>query len=185
MLAAYYATFNQEGGPLPNGFSQFEGVTDPSIEHLGCISMALNEALVQSVSASPGEPEVIRLFPAWPQAWNAALRLLVRGGFLVSASIQSGRLEFVEIESRLGEPCRVRNPWGTPCQVRDGDGSSQRLVGDILLFDTTPGARYLLLPEGAETPAPRQITAEPTTGPVSFEFALPGGTTAGGTLGRP
>ncbi len=54
MLAAYYATFNQEGGPLPNGFSQFEAVTDPSIEHLGCISMALNEALVQSVSATPG-----------------------------------------------------------------------------------------------------------------------------------
>jgi hypothetical protein len=185
LLSAYYATFNQHGGPLPNGFSLFEAASDPSIEPLGCIGMALNEALVQSVSASPGEPEAIRLFPAWPQAWKAVFRLLVRGGFFVSASVEHGRVEFVEIESRLGELCRIRNPWDTPCQLREGDGPWRRLVGELLQFETLPGLRYLLLPEGAQVPSPPEITAEPATGSVSFEFTLPGGTTAGGTLGRP
>jgi len=162
-----------------------EAASDPSIEPLGCIGMALNEALVQSVSASPGEPEVIRLFPAWPQAWNAVFRLLVRGGFLVSASVEPGRVEFVEIESRLGESCRMRNPWDRPCQLREGDGPSRRLVGVLLQFETLAGSRYLLFPEGALVPSPLEITAEPATGSVSCEFTLPGGTTAGGTLGRP
>lgn len=185
MLAAYYATFNQEGGPLPNGFSLFEGINDPSIEPLGCISTTLNEALVQSVSAQPDQPEVIRVFPAWPETWDAAFRLLVRGGFLVSASMRAGGIEFVEIESRMGEPCRMRNPWGKPCQVQQADGPSQHLVDEILHFETEPGMRYLVLPEEAPIPALRRITAEPATGPVSYRFTFPGGTTAGGTLGRP
>ena len=185
LLSAYYATFNQEGGPLPNGFSLFEAVTDPSIEPLGCISMTLNEALVQSVSAEPGQPEVIRVFPAWPETWDAAFRLLIRGGFLVSASMRAGLVEFVEIESRVGEPCRMRNPWDKPCRVQQADGPTLHLVDEILHFETKPGARYLVLPEGAEIPEARRITAEPATGPVSYRFTLPGGTTVGGTLGRP
>ena len=184
MLAAYYATFNRGGGPLPNGFSLFEGITDPSIEPLGCISMTLNEALVQSVSAEPGGPEVIRVFPAWPQAWDACFCLLVRGGSLFSSSMRAGRIEFVEIESRSGEDCRMRNPWeGQPCQVQQTDCPVTRLSGEILHFETKPGERFLIWPEGESVPSSRQITAEPSTGPVSYSFALPGGT-ACGVLGK-
>ncbi len=185
LLAAYYATFNQGGGPLPNGFSLFEGITDPSIEPLGCISMALNEALVQSVSAEPGLPEVIRLFPAWPREWDASFRLLVRGGFLISASIQAGRIEFVEIESRMGELCRMRNPWeGKPCQLEHSDSKSTQLTGELLQFDTDAGERYVIWPEGEPIPESRQVTGEPATGPVSYSFLRPDGTTVSGTLGR-
>ena len=184
LLAAYYATFNQGGGPLPNGFSLFEGITDPSIEPLGCISMTLNEALVQSVSAKPGDPEVIGVFPAWPEAWDATFRLLVRGGFLISASIQGGRIEYVEVQSRLGELCRMRNPWkGKPCQLQQLDGSVMQLSGGILHFETEPGQRYLLWPDGEQIPAPRRITAELAKGPVSYSYPLPVGTTVSGKLG--
>ena len=174
--------FNQEGGPLPNGFSLFEGIKDPSIEPLGCIGTALNEALVQSVSAEPGEEEIISVFPAWPRGWDGIFRLLVRGGFMVCSSIKSGTVEFVEIESRRGEPCRLRNPWGRPCEVRQAEGPSEQIAGEILVFATEAGGRYLVLPEGEPVPTPRRITAEPATEAASYRLTLPGGTVEG-TLG--
>ena len=114
ILASYYHHMSRgvaQGTPLPNGLSLFEGPTAQSIEHLGSISMALNEALLQSVAPRPGEPEVIAVFPAWPKAWDACFRLLARGGFLVSSAIRNGAVAFVDVESRRGERCRLRNPW--------------------------------------------------------------------------
>ena len=140
ILANYYGAYK----PLPNGFSLFEGAKDPSIEHLGIGAMALNEALLQSVSPRPGEPEIISVFPAWPRAWDAEFRLLARGGFLVTAAIRGGEIQAVEIESRRGETCRIRNPWGRACVLRETGGTERRLDGDVLLFQTRPDARYRL-----------------------------------------
>ncbi len=80
VLERYHAAF----APLPNGMSLFEGPTAASVEHLGLLSVTLQEALLQSVSSRPGKPEVIRVFPAWPPEWDASFRLLARGGFLIS-----------------------------------------------------------------------------------------------------
>ncbi|MBP89186.1 MAG: hypothetical protein CMJ64_21130 [Planctomycetaceae bacterium] len=143
LLARYYAAFS----PLANGMSQFEGPTAPSIEHLGLLSTTLQDALVQSVSPRPGEPEIIRVFPAWPRQWQASFRLLVRGGFLVSASIRDGEIESVDIHSGRGEPCRLRNSWGRPCQISESDGDTQLLSGDILQFNTQPGRNYSVVPK--------------------------------------
>ena len=182
ILASYYAA---AFAPLANGWSLFEGHQAHSIEHLGCISTALQEALLQSVSARPGESEIISIFPAWPEEWEASFRLLARGGFLVTASAQSGEMEFVEIQSRLGEPCRLRNPWGKPCLISEVGGASQELDGDILRFDTTKGKHYLVLPKGKPIPPTlRRIAPSPKTGPTSYSLKLPNGTTVGGTLGR-
>jgi hypothetical protein len=87
VLERYYAAF----APLPNGMSLFEGPTAASVEHLGLLTMTLQEALVQSVSPRPGEPEVICVFPAWPTEWDASFRLLARGGFLSPARSKKGR----------------------------------------------------------------------------------------------
>ena len=127
---------------LPNGFSLFEGAPDHSIEHLGDISIALDEALLQSVSSHPGEPEIISVFPAWPWEWDAEFRLLARGGFLVSAGIRGGEISAVQVESRRGETCRFRNCWGRPCVVAGENGPRQKLDGDILVFDTEPERLY-------------------------------------------
>lgn len=144
VLKRYYAAFD----PLPNGMSLFEGKHDPSIEHLGLLTTVLQDALVQSTSRRPGEPEAIRVFPAWPPEWDASFRLLARGGFLVSSEIRKGNVEFIGIESRLGEECRLRNPWGGECVVSEVGGSNRVLVGELLRFETTAGRRYQVFPRG-------------------------------------
>jgi hypothetical protein len=142
VLERYHAAF----APLPNGMSLFEGPTSASVEHLGLLSMTLQEALMQSVSPRPGEPEVIRVFAAWPGEWEASFRLLARGGFLVTSGIKEGKVEFVEIESRLGEECRLRNPWGAECLLTGSDEPDRKLAGDLLRFSTRAGKRYRLSP---------------------------------------
>jgi len=138
VLERYYAAF----APLPNGMSLFEGPTAASVEHLGLLTTTLQESLLQSVSPRPGEPEVIRVFPAWPPEWDASFRLLARGGFLVSSEVKKGRVQFVEIESRLGEECRLRNPWGRTCVVSEMNGGGRELAGELLRFQTAAGTRY-------------------------------------------
>jgi len=142
ILASYYAAFT----PLANGFSLFEGHQAQSIEHLGCITTALQEALLQSLSPRPGQPEVLSVFPAWPKGWDASFRLLARGGFLVTAAISNGEVEFIEIESRLGETCRLRNPFSKPCLIGEVGGTIQEMDGAILCFDTERGKHYRILP---------------------------------------
>ena len=125
LLAAHYSVYKPH---LANGLSCFEqGIQSMGLEPSGMAAGTLQQGLMQSVSPRPGEPEVIRVFPAWPKKWEASFRLLARGGFLVTSSIRNGEVEFVEIESRLGEECRLRNPWGGPCLltvVGAGEGAA-------------------------------------------------------------
>lgn len=148
ILDRYCATF----APLPNGMSLFEGPTAASVEHLGLLTTTLQESLLQSVAPRPGEPEVVHVFPAWPPQWDASFRLLARGGFLVSSESEVGRVTRIEIESRLGEECRIRNPWSGRCTVRDATGTLQECEGEVVVFATERGGRYSLLPASPEEP---------------------------------
>ena len=155
ILGSYYASF----APLANGWSLFEGEDQAhSIEPLGCITTALQEGLLQSVAAHPGDPETICVFPAWPRAWDACFRLLARGGFLVTSAIEAGEVRFVEIESRRGEACRLRNPWGMTVRVRGTGATEWQLDGDVLCFDTESGARYRALPTDRPEPRTRRVS---------------------------
>ena len=170
---------------LPNGLNLFEGgVQSMGIEHSGQMATTMQEGLLQSVSPRPGQPEIIIVAPAWPGDWNATFRLLARGGFLVTAAVRDGDVAFVEIESRLGETCRLRNPWQMPCAVREKGGPTQQMDDDILCFDTRKGKRYLVLPDGSPMPEATHVSPEPATGPVSFSFTLPSGVTVRHQLGR-
>lgn len=180
ILASYYAAFS----PLPNGMSLFEGPNAQSVEHLGLVSTVLQEGLLQSVSARPGGPEIIRVFPAWPKEWEASFRLLARGGFLVTAATGKGEVEFIEIESRLGETCRLRNPWGEPCLVVETGGNARESGGDVIRFSTKKGDRYLVVPRGGSKPAPRPISPQAVRQPVSYSFTLPNGRIVDGILGN-
>ena len=185
ILASYYHGYK----PLPNGFSLFEGFNKVenqahSIEHLGCITTALQEGLLQSLSPHPGQPEVLNVFPAWPKEWEASFRLLARGGFMVTSSIRNGDVDFVEIESRVGETCQLRNPWGKPCLVTEIGGNAQELDGDILRFATGKGRLYRVLPKGRPVPTPYRISHDPGTERASYSLSLPNGTIVTGTLGR-
>jgi len=147
ILERYRAAF----APLPNGFSLFEQITPRtqahSIEHLGLLTMVLQEALLQSVSPRPGEPEVIRVFPAWPRAWDAEFRLLARGGFAVSAAACNGEVQAVTVESRRGGTCRLRNPWEETVRVAaetDDGAVAVRFENGIACFETEAGGVYRL-----------------------------------------
>jgi hypothetical protein len=143
VLERYDAAF----ASLPNGMSLFEGPTAASVEHLGLLTTTLQEALMQSVSPRPGEPEITCVFPAWPLAWDASFRLLARGGFLVSSEVKKGRVQFVEIASRCGEECRLRNPWRGICVVNEINGGGRELTGELLQFQTAAGSRYRCIPK--------------------------------------
>ncbi len=168
-----------------NGLSPNEGTMALANEPLAAIATAIQDGLVQCVSPRPGEPETIRVLPAWPQAWTASFRLLVRGGFVVAAAVRDGRLECLEIESRLGEECRLRNPWGTTACIVTAAGQSEvELAGDLIRFATTAGNRYVVhkrgtVPSGRIVIAPR---SEP--GPVFFALTLPNGKKLSAQLGR-
>lgn len=138
ILDRYAAAFS----PLRNGMSLFEGPKAASVEHLGLLTTTLQDSLLQSVATHPGDPDVIRVFPAWPKQWRASFRLLARGGFLVSSKFEEGAVKIVEVESRLGEECRLRNPWDQPCVVEEVGGASRSLEGDLLCFSTIRNKIY-------------------------------------------
>ena len=180
VLASYYASFT----PLVNGFSLFEGEQAHSIEHLGCITTTLQDALLQSLSPYPGQPEVISLFPAWPKIWDTSFRLLARGGFMVTSAIRQGEVTFVKVESRLGEICQIRNPWDITCTIFGTDTETKETSGKILCFDTKQGEHYIMLPKGKSAFASSKISPEPAKSPISYSLSLANGTTHQGTLGR-
>ncbi len=180
ILAAHFGAYTPQ---LANGLNCFEqGVQSQGLEPSGMVTSTIQDALVHAAAPAPGEPEVILLFPSWPQAWDALFRMLVFGGFLVTASIRDGEIEFVEIESRLGETCRVRNPWNTAVTVTTAD-KADRFDTDLICFDTVAGARYKMLPAGRPEPLDREISSLDVPAPVSCSYVLPSGTIVEFSLG--
>jgi hypothetical protein len=109
---------------------------------------------------------------------------MARGGFVVSSAMRDGEVEFVEIDSRRGEVCRMRNPWGTNCTLTKVDGPTREMDGEILRFDTAADSRYRLTPAGSPTAAPVRISPQSAASPVTYQVTLPSGTTVQGVLGR-
>jgi hypothetical protein len=130
-----------------NRMSQREGAGCTECERLGRASEALHNALLQTAPPVPGGDPIIRMFPAWPKEWDASFKLLARGAFLVSASMKSGKIESVTVESQADAECRLANPWpGSRVLVR-GDGEPQTLDGNLLRFKTNKGTTYHVNPE--------------------------------------
>jgi len=177
LLAAFYANY----APLPNGQSLILGQT---MEHTGCLTMTLQEMLLQSVSPRPGEPEIIRVFPAWPTEWHVSFRLLARGAFLVSSAWNQGKVKFVEVQSRKGGDCQLRNPWGVECLIEDTRGNAQNSGDAILRFSTQPGAMYRIVPANQSSIRPTRITTNVSGTPYGYRHELANGRTVSATLGK-
>jgi hypothetical protein len=143
---------------LANRMDLREGTQTTSVQRLGGAADALHTALCQSVPAGPGKPSVIRVFPAWPSQWDAAFTLLVRGAFLVSASMEKGRIEFVEIQSQVGGECRLRNPWpeGEVTLYRNNK-ISESMNGSLLKFATIKNENIVVVPKGS-TPSRKKVS---------------------------
>ena len=79
------------------------------------------------------------------------------GAFLVSSSMQKGKIEFVEVQSQAGGECRLYNPWpgATLSLYRDG-AKAEDLSGAFVKFPTRKGERIVVVPQGA-MPVQRQV----------------------------
>lgn len=105
------------------------------IETLAAVPLTINEMLLQSYEG------VVRVFPNWNHGKDASFdQLRAYGAFLVSSNLRKGRIEFVQLLSEKGRPCKMENPWpGSPVQLfRDGR-QAEILTGNVLSFDTRAG----------------------------------------------
>lgn len=96
----------------------------------------------------------------------------------------AGEVEFVEIESRLGESCHLRNTWGTTCRVSGTDATVQELDGDVLYFSTEKGTSYRVLPASKPNSSPRRVPTKAGRNPISFSVTAASGKVLRGALGR-
>jgi hypothetical protein len=136
-------------GVLRNRLMLREGPGAIECERLGLASHALQNALLQSVPPAPGKEPVNFIFPAWPKEWDAQFTLAARDAFVISASMEKGRIGFVEIQSNKGGPCRVQNPWpGSEITLYRNGKPTKTLSGEFLSFSTMSGEMLVITPIG-------------------------------------
>ncbi|MDR1407137.1 MAG: DUF5703 domain-containing protein [Tannerella sp.] len=141
-------------GVLRNRLMLREGPGAIECERLGLASQALCTALLQSVPPSPGEEPVNYIFPAWPKEWDAQFTLAARNAFLISASMEKGQIEFVEIQSAKDGRCLLRNPWGEDeLTVYRNGKKSGNMSGLQLTLPAKAGETITLVPKGGTLPA--------------------------------
>jgi alpha-L-fucosidase 2 len=110
------------------------------IETLSAVPMTINEMLLQSYEG------VIRIFPNWNHTRNASFsNLRAYGAFVISSSLQQGRIEFVNLLSEKGRTCIMENPWpGKTVQlIRNGE-KAVLLSGNRFSFPTAENELIVL-----------------------------------------
>ena len=110
------------------------------IECCSGVPACVNEMLLQSHEG------VLRLFPVWNPARDAAFyQLRAYGAFLVSAMISGGRIHDVNILSEKGRQCIVRDIFGGAASVYDatqGAPVEHRMENGNIVFNTLPSHVY-------------------------------------------
>jgi alpha-L-fucosidase 2 len=99
----------------------------------------INECLLQSYNG------LIRLFPNWPEHHSAEFKTLrAVGGFLVSARIEQGEVQWIEIESLAGAICKLVIPWDSGACFINGNGVEKQYLGNAAEWSTTIGEKIRL-----------------------------------------
>jgi hypothetical protein len=124
----------------PSNLTVFQG--GGGIETSGSIE-AVNSMLLQH------EAGVLRVFPDWPQAMDAAYtRLRAKGAYLVSSEQKSGTVMYIDVVSEKGGSLTIQSPWGTRgVHVASAEKAASSLHVDAsgqLKLLTVPGGRYHL-----------------------------------------
>lgn len=141
---------HENSGVMRNRMAVGEGPGNVVAEHLGRGCQALHVALLQDSPPSPGREPILHVFPAWPTEWDAQYTLLARGAFLVTSSIRSGQVEFVELLSQVGGECRLKNPWPQSQVTLYRNGKkSEALKGPLLTFSTQKDETIAVTRDGA------------------------------------
>ncbi|MCX6219568.1 MAG: hypothetical protein NTZ69_01100 [Bacteroidia bacterium] len=113
-----------------------------SMESMSVLATAMNESLFQSYDG------ILRIFPAFPANRNGRFTLHAEGGFVVSAEIESGVVQWVCIKSLFGNICKLKLPWNKAVLQSNLNKKSQKMVGDIAEIKTKKGEVVMVFPEG-------------------------------------
>ena len=127
-----------------------EGPGAIDAEHISGLTMGINSSLLTNASKNVDEEPIIYVFPSWPKDWDAEFKLLARGGFLISSSQRKSEIEFVEINSQLGNECKLQNPWGDSevTLYRNGN-KAETISGALLKFTTVKGEKIIVVKSGS------------------------------------
>jgi hypothetical protein len=107
--------------------------------------------MLQSAPDALADDVPIRILNDWPKDWDAAFRLLARGGFVVSSAQVSGQIPLVEIQARFAGECLLRNPWGNaPVSVWRGSRRLDDLTGETLRIPMRENETLVVVPQGME-----------------------------------
>lgn len=114
---------------------------NPVIETPLSAATATAEMLLQSWG------EVIRPFPAIPTTWKECsfMNLRAEGGFVVSAACKKGKLQWVEVRSEAGMPCRIKlKEWGQVYQSESTNVPVSRREEDVYELKLKKGESVVL-----------------------------------------
>lgn len=130
-------SFHVNGDQCRAGYSKFT-YRPFTLEGNFAFAAAVQEMLIQSHTG------VIKLFPAIPPAWQqvAFEKLRAQGAFLVSARLEEGAVESVEILSEKGGLMALENPFADkpfrsslPCRQEGGRILRKMAPGETLVLD--------------------------------------------------
>jgi len=156
-LKRRFLGFNMTGGfidPSGDGGAQIfrnrlrlrEGPGAIDAEHLGGLAFGIHESLLISTVDDTMTNSAIQVFPAWPKDWTVNFKLLARGGTLVTAAQQGGKVLAVKLEPTMAGTIHLKNPWGqAPVKVLRG-GTIETLSGATLAIATRPGEMIRINP---------------------------------------
>lgn len=159
-LKNMFLNFNRTGGFIDtagigggqifrNRLRLREGPGAIDAEHIGGLTMGIHSSLLTNAAEKVGEDPIIQVFPSWPKDWDAQFKLLAREGFLISSSRKKGETEFVEINSQLGQQCKLINPWGDSEVTLYRNGRrTENINGSLLKFDTTKAEKIIVVEAG-------------------------------------
>jgi len=124
-----------------------------SMESMSVLATAMNESLLQSYDG------ILRVFPAFPANKSGRFTLHAEGGFIVSAEIKSGEIQWICIKSLLGNPCKLQLPW-VKAQVQSSlKKGQQKISGEIAGLETKAGEALIIVPEG-QSPGAWTVSGE-------------------------
>ena len=103
------------------------------------VPATVNEMLMQSFEG------IIRLFPCWDKNSDASFEnLRADGAFLVSASLEKGKISGIKIKSLKGRPC-IMELDGVKSVIKESDKTEIpfKKNGNTISFDTEENTTYI------------------------------------------
>jgi alpha-L-fucosidase 2 len=131
-------SFHVNGDQTHSGYSNFT-YRPFTLEGNFAFAQGIEQMLMQS------QDDTLRIFPAVPLSWkNVSFRQLrAEGAFLVSASMQEGKVKKVVVFSERGGTLRVEDPF--TAEGFSVSGTSRIIhTGNILSIPTQAGQRIIL-----------------------------------------